>query len=150
MRDTELEILIASQEAAKKVLSDLGENADRVLADANQEAVAIRLQQQEVACRLLLDEQADAVEAATSGLFAGGDSSGGQGSGPFGVREQNARALLDAQFLIAEALLAAQRKTAEALGTSVDRAAVDALILGQRQAAAILLGAGMRVLDGRG
>lgn len=149
MSDSDLEILIASQEAARKVLSDSGENADRFLTDANQEALAILREQQEVACRLLRGERADAVEVASLELRGGRDSNHGQDGELPESPVQSAKALLDAQFLIAEALLAAQRKAAEALGTSVDRSAVDNLILGQREAASILLAAGMRVLDGR-
>lgn len=142
---TELDVLHTAQDEAAQILASARERVMRSGALADSDATAILLQQQEKA-ELLLTEQRDAAaetERESERAVAG--------AGPTAreqLREQEAqqaRDLLDRQFLAAEMLLASERESATQAKDDVERRAVEALLGAHREAAAVLLRARMVV-----
>ena len=125
----EREVLLAAQKKAMDVLSASSAEAKRVVSEAEVEAVALILEQQGRAESLLHREQEAASERARS---RGGAS-----------------ALLESHRTAAELLAATDQEVAVKLRGTKTNAAVDVLMAGQREAAAILLEAWMRVTEGR-
>jgi hypothetical protein len=129
MSRDERETLLAAQRKAAHVLSVARAEAKRVSSAAEVEAVALVLDQQRLAESLLLRQQADATGRA--------DSSGVPGD------------LLESHRTAAELLVATQDEAASKLSNKTANGAVDVLMAGQREAAAILLDAWMQVTEGR-
>lgn len=128
MSEEEREILRAARKKAMDVLSASSTKAEQVADEAEADAVALLLEQQELAERLL-QEQEETVER---GRAAGETDD-----------------LLEAHRATAELLGVAQEAVAEKLRLTKTNSGVDALMAGQREAAAILLEAWMRVTEGR-
>ena len=128
MSEEERAILHAARKKAMDVLSASSAKAERVADEAEAEAVALLLEQQELAERLLREQE----EAGSSGRAPGETDD-----------------LLEAHRATAELLGKAQEEVAEKLRLTKTDAGVDALMAGQREAAAILLDAWMRVTEGR-
>jgi hypothetical protein len=111
------------------VLSASSAEAERVSSEAEAEAVALVLEQQKLAESVLNQAHEDAAELM--------DASGG------------ADTLLESHRTAAELLADTDREVAAKLDETTTNAAVDALMRGQREAAAILLESWMRVTEGR-
>jgi hypothetical protein len=126
--EEEREILRVAREKAMDVLSASSVKAEQVADEAEADAVALLLEQHELAERLL-QEQEEAVKL---------------GSASAATEE-----LLKAHRVAAELLGVAQEAVAEKLRLTKTNAGVDALMAGQREAAAILLDAWMRVTEAR-
>lgn len=129
MSEDEREVLLAAQRKAAHVLSVARAEAKRVSSEAEAEAVALVLDQQKLAESLLLRQRADASERTHSS----------------GVP----RDLLESHRTAAELLAATQDEVASKLSSKTANGAVDVLMAGQREAAAILLDAWMQVTEGR-
>lgn len=129
MSGGEREVLLAAQKRVIALLSTSRAEAERVASEAEAEAVALVLEQQKLAEGLLHQEQEDASGRARSGGEAG--------------------ALLDSHRTAAELLAATEQEVAAKLSETTTNAAVDVLMRGQREAAAILLEAWMQVTEGR-
>lgn len=127
MSGEEREILLAAQKEAIQVLTEANAEAERVACEAEAEAVALVLEQQENAKGLL--HQEDATERLHSAQEHG--------------------ALLKSHQAAAELLVATEREVAAKHSAIEANAAVEVLMAGHRQAAAILLDAWMRVTEGR-
>jgi len=65
------------------------------------------------------------------------------------LSDEEAHALLESNRIAADSLAAAARESPAKLNQTAESAAVEVLMVGQRQAAAILLEARMRVTGGR-
>jgi hypothetical protein len=126
--EEEREILRVAREKAMDVLSASSAKAEEVADEAEADAVALLLEQQGLAERLLQEQE----EAVKLGSAAGETDD-----------------LLEAHRATAELLGAKQGDVAERLRRTKTNAGVDALMAGQREAAAILLDAWMRVAEGR-
>jgi hypothetical protein len=129
MSGGEREVLLAAQKRVIDLLSTSRAQAERVASEAEAEAVALVLEQQKLAEGLLHQEQEDASGRARSRGEAG--------------------ALLDSHRTAAELLAATEQEVAAKLSETTTNAAVDVLMRGQREAAAILLEAWMQVTEGR-
>ena len=129
MSGEEREILLAARKKAIDLLSATGAEAKRVASEAEAEAVALMLEQQQLAEELLHHEREGSSEPAR----------------PAG----EADTLLDAHRTAADLLAATQQEMAAKLSETTTNAAVDVLMRGQREAAAILLEAWMQVTEGR-
>lgn len=128
MSEDEREILRMAREKAIEVLTTSSAKAEKVADEAEADAVALLLRQQELAGRVLAEQE----DAATRGAAPGeGD------------------ALIEAHRTAAELLAIAEEELANSLHGAKANAAVDVLMAGQREAAAILLDAWMRVTEGR-
>lgn len=128
MGEEEREILRAARKKAMDVLSASSAKAEQVADEAEADAVALLLEQQELAERRLQEQE----EAVKRGRAAGETDD-----------------MLEAHRATAELLGVAQKEVAEKLRLTKTNAGVDALMAGQREAAAILLDAWMRVTEGR-
>lgn len=128
MSQDEREILRMARKSAMDVLAASSAKAEQVADEAEADAVELLLGQQELAGRLLREQE----EAVKSGRAAGETDD-----------------LLEAHRATAELLGLAQEAVAEKLQMTKTNAGVDALMAGQREAAAILLDAWMRVTEGR-
>lgn len=128
MSEEEREILRAARQKAMDVLSASGAKAEQVADEAEADAVALLLEQQEVAERRLQEQE----EAVKRGRAAGETDD-----------------MLEAHRTAAELLAAAQEEVAAKLQGTAANGGVDVLMAGQREAAAILLDAWMRVTEGR-
>jgi hypothetical protein len=126
--DEERELLLAAEQEALRVLSEANDEAGRLTREAADEAVALLLKQQEDAAVML--QQAHAAS---------------EGSGS----TADVEALLESHRAAAELLAAAEEDVAARLTETRANAAVDVLMAGHREAAAILLDAWMRVTEGR-
>lgn len=146
---TDREVLIAAQARARQVLTAAAGRASGLLEQCNKDAAADLLKEQELAQRLLLEEDEQAVhtvenvEQATQRLS-----------------EADSVEYRERKRLIAESLRLAHERTAADLakvekalaakvGEAMATAAVDILMDGHREAAAILLEARMSVTDRR-
>ncbi|MDR3686122.1 MAG: hypothetical protein P4L93_04080 [Coriobacteriia bacterium] len=129
MSDEEREILFAARQRAIDVLSASNTEARRVASDAEAKAVALLLEQQKRAESLIKQGQEDATEHVLS--------------------EDEKGALLESHRAAAEVLAATEQEVAATLGETKTNGAVDVLMAGQREAAAILLDAWMQVTEGR-
>jgi hypothetical protein len=127
--DEERETLLAARQRAIDVLSASSSEARRVASEAEAEAVVLMLEQQKRAESLLKQGQEDAAEHALS--------------------EDEKGALLESHRAAAEVLAATEQEVAATLGETKTNGAVDVLMAGQREAAAILLDAWMQVTEGR-
>ena len=129
MSGEEREILLSSQEEAIRLLSEAGAKAAEVASDAEHEAVALVLAHQKNAERLLHDARQAAKESPRSA--------------------DEAAALRESHRTAAELLAATEVDVAAQLDATATDAAVDVLMAGHREAAAVLLDAWMRVTEGR-
>jgi hypothetical protein len=124
----EREILRAARKRAMDVLSASSAEAERVADKAEADAVALLLEQQALA-EGVLQEQEEAADRARAV---------GETDDP-----------LEAHRTAAGLLALAQDEVAEKSRRTKTNAGVDVLMAGQREAAAILLDAWMRVTEGR-
>lgn len=129
MGDEEREVLLAAAKEALSVLSAANAKAARIAREAEDDAVAHLLEQQASAAALLQQAQDPASEGAGS--------------------TEDASTLLEMHRSAAELLAATEKEVAATLSATKTNAAVDVLMAGHREAAAILLGAWMRVTEGR-
>lgn len=129
MGGEEREILLVAQEKAMRLLSEASAKAERVASEAEREAVALVLAQQENATHILHQARQAANESARSADEAAG--------------------LLESHRTAAELLSATEQDVAATLDETSANAAVDVLMAGHREAAAVLLEAWMRVTEGR-
>jgi hypothetical protein len=125
--EDEREILRTARKSAMDVLSASSAEAERVADGAEVDAVALLLEQQRLAERVLREQ-----EAAEAARAAG-----------------KADDLLEAHRTAAELLAAAEDEVAAKLRRTTTSGGVDVLMAGQRKAAAILLDAWMRVTEAR-
>lgn len=129
MGNEEREALLAAEEQALHVLSVANAEASRMANEAENDAVALLLDQQARAADLL--HQAREVAAQDAGSA------------------EDESVTLEAHRAAAELLGAAERDVAASLLATRADAAVDVLMAGHREAAAILLAAWMSVTEGR-
>jgi hypothetical protein len=111
------------------VLSASEAKARRVASESEAEAVALVLEQQNLAQSLLSQETKDSSKVSAS--------------------KGDARDLLKSHRTAAELLAATEREVATKLVDAKTNAAVDVLMAGHREASAILLDAWMKVTEGR-
>ena len=111
------------------VLAAASAKAEQVKSEAEAEAVALMLEEQKRAESLIQQAQTEATEHEHS--------------------EEEARALLESHRTAADVLSATEQTLAAKLSETKTNAAVDALMAGHREAAAILLDAWMQVAEGR-
>ncbi len=111
------------------VLAASSAKASQVASEAEADAVALVLEQQKRAESLIVKGREGGIERADS--------------------VEEAHALLESHRDAAEALAATEHEVAAKLSETKTNAAVDVLMAGQREAAAILLDAWMQVTEGR-
>lgn len=128
MSEDERAILGAARKKAMDVLSASTAKAEQLADEAETDAVALVLEQQRLAERLLWKQEETV---------------------PCGCSRGEMDDLLEAHRATAELLGVAQEEVAEKLRLAKTNSGVDALMAGQREAAAILLEAWMRVTEGR-
>jgi hypothetical protein len=128
MSEQESEVLRAARKRAMEVLSASSAEAERVADEAEADAMALLLEQQGLAERVLREQ-----EAAAGRKRAAAESD----------------ELLEAHRTAADLLAAAQEEVAAKLQGTAASGGVDVLMAGQREAAAILLDAWMRITEGR-
>jgi len=126
MTGDERAILIAAQKKATKVLAASRAEAGRVVSQAETDAVALLLEQQKRAERLIQQAHENGIDSAEGG-----------------------QALLESHRRAAEVLATTEEEVAAKLSETTANAAVDVLMAGQREAAAILLESWMQVTEGR-
>lgn len=143
------EILIDAQARARTVLTESARRAADLLAQCSEDAAAELLKEQELAQALLLEEEQRALLAAEDSELASD-----------GLSEADSAEYLERNRLSAESLRLAHERTAAELakvekalaakvGEAIATAAVDMLMDGHREAAAVLLQARMSVTDRR-
>lgn len=125
----EKQLLIAAQEKARRVLSESNARVKRLASDTDAEAVSLLLEQQRVAEALLLTDIDNPAGAASA--------------------KEDLAASLNAHRTAAEVLAAAEQQATARTNEIAADAAVEILMAGHREAAAILLDAWMRVTEGR-
>ena len=146
---TDREILMAAQARARQVLTASASRAADLLAQCNEDAAADLLKEQERAQRLLLEEEEQAMHEVENVEHA-----------MQRLSEADSVEYRERTRLIAESLRMAHERTAAGLakvektlaakvGEALATAAVDMLMDGHREAAAILLEARMSVTDRR-
>jgi hypothetical protein len=143
------EVLLAAEQNARRALSTARDEAEHMLHAACRDSVALLSAQQQIAADLLFTERDDAVQSAAA---TGGAAKGlpdPQRKISLKYQEWDAEALLATQQRAAEELVATEQKSARMLQDAVEHATTDALMKGQREAAAALLEARMRVETGR-
>lgn len=141
----ESEILYASREQAKAVLASSAAEARRILDDAHREAVELLLNQQKAAAVLLVGEEQAATTSRAEAVAKVVDATQEDGEAALARHDAIGADLRARQGEAARLLMESQRAAAETLSDAVERASSDVLIKGQRDAAAILLDARMRV-----
>lgn len=131
------------------MLTTSASNAADLLARSDEDAAADLIREQELAAELLLQESAQATDAAR-------DVDGStQGLSDAEAKEYREQAQLEAESLriaherTASELAKVEKALAARVGEAMAAAAVDILMDGHRAAAAILLEARMRVADNR-
>lgn len=131
------------------MLTTSASNAADLLARSDEDAAADLIREQELAAELLLQESAQATDAAR-------DVDGStQGLSDAEAEEYREQARLEAESLriaherTASELAKVEKALAARVGEAMAAAAVDILMDGHRAAAAILLEARMRVADNR-
>ena len=129
MSDEQRERLLAAQKRAMDVLTASSIEAERVASEAEAAAVGLLLEQQQRAEGLIKQGQDDATEQPQS--------------------EEQTSALLESHRTAAEVLASTEQELAATLHEADTNAAVDVLMAGQREAAAILLDAWMQVTEAR-
>jgi ABC-type transporter Mla subunit MlaD len=147
---TELEILIASQNEAAKLLADARAEAEKLLTDASDAAAELLRTQHDEAERLLLEEEEIARRALDTAV--GESEKKPNGESRLFLDEHNRRAveILESQRHVAEALESAEADTASEAKVAVRARSADILMEAQREASAALLRGWMRVTELRG
>ena len=129
MTGDEREILLAAQSKAIDILSASRAEANRIIGDAQAEAVTLLHDQQERAESLLAQQREEMAKRE--------------------LTEGEASALLEQHRIAGEQLASGAEEVATRLNLTRATEAVNTLMTGQREAAAILLEAWMRVTEGR-
>lgn len=129
MTDDEQTILLTAQDAAIAILGQARSRASQITSDAEAGALAIALEQQAAATKLL-EEQREKI--------AGSDKT-----------KADRAAVLAEYRKVAELLASSENEEAMKLRQAHAKEAVDVLMAGQREAAAVLLEAWMSVTEGR-
>jgi len=143
------EVLRAAEQNARRALSTARDEVEHMLHAACRDSVALLLEQQQMAANLLFTERDDAVQCAATNGGAAEGLPDPQREISLKYHEWDAETLLATQQRAAEALVAAEKKSARMLHDAVEHATTNALMKGQREAAAALLEAGMRVETAR-
>lgn len=141
------ELLQESRARAKRVLADSAREARAVLDDAHREAVALLLEEQQRAADLLLGELGDATRSRDKAVRTAGRLPEDQREQAVEDHNSQAADVLSRQEIAAQSLLRAQQEVAARLNHAVGTASADILMTGQKEAAAILLEARLRVVE---
>ncbi len=148
-KQSDSELLQDSRERAKRLLADSARDAQAVLDDAHREAVALLLEEQQRAADILLGEVCDAARSSDKGVRAAGRLPEAGRERSVTDHDGEVADVLARQEAAAQRLLGAQHKVAARLNHAVESASADILMTGQKEAAAILLEARLRVQDRR-
>lgn len=150
MKQTELEILIASQNEAAKVLSDARTEAEALLSDAADAAAELLRAQHDEAERLLFADAEIARDALENAYAEGETKPNGESKRFLDEHKRRAALLVESQKRTADALPAAEEGEAGTAKAAVRARSADILMRAQREASAILLRGWMRVMELRG
>lgn len=138
-----------SRRRAQEVLAKSAQDAQGLLDDAHRDAVQLLIEQQLKAAELLVAERVEAEDDRRTAVEAADSLSEANGREAMAAHDRGAADLLERERIAAQMLLDAQRRAATILEAAVQTASVDLLMAGQKEAAAILLEARMRVEDQR-
>ncbi|HET6352146.1 MAG TPA: hypothetical protein VFG89_08465 [Coriobacteriia bacterium] len=148
MQTRETRALTAAQREAETVLARARDDAERILLEAHEQAVALLLRQQDQAARLLLKQEDDARVDDLQVKDQAADLPAAERGARLANHREDADALLERQRLAAEILVSAQTQAATELRESLQHVAADVLLRSHKEAAAILLEARIRVIEG--
>ena len=145
----DVDILVAAQEKAARILADARREAEGLRSEKQSEAETILLRQQQVAERLLSRHADDAAEAAERTDRASEEAPLERKDQVLGEAAVRAEDLLRRQAAAAEALRAAEESEAARRHDRVEHDSTEILMEAHREAAAVLLRARMVVEDRR-
>lgn len=142
-------LLHTSRERAKRVLADSARQAQAMLDETHRQAVALLMEEQQRAAELLLGELGDAEDSREEVELAIESLPEDQREQATQELDDEAAEILSRQEAAAQMLAAAQHRAASTVSHAVESATADILLMGQKEAAAILLEARLRVKDRR-
>lgn len=129
------------------MLAASAREAQKYLDEAHENAIQLLLDQQHKAAELLINDLAEAEVAHQATVDAAANLPTAEKTASMAAHALDAAGLLERQESAARLLLDAQMQTAALLHDAVERASADILMKGQKEAAAILLSARMRIED---
>lgn len=146
---SDLDILIAAEEAATRVLRETRQEAARHQGLGQVAADKLLLQQHEAAERLLQEQREQAAATAQEARRAVEAAPPEDRQNILDEVNRRVEQLLDAQFAAAEALLTSEREEADRSHRALEHRVAEVLMRGHREAAGILLHARMTIEDRR-